>query len=65
MLTIALLWGLVVALGLGELVTAGSHLFFGPATAAEIGFPAGSPFQNEVGVANLSYGVLGIACFWP
>jgi len=63
-LTIALLWGLVVALGVGEIVTAGSHLLFGPATAAQIGFPAGNPFQTEVGVANLSYGVLGIACYW-
>lgn len=63
-LTIALLWGLVVALGVGELVTAGSHFLAPAATAAQIGFPAGNPFQWEVACANLAFAVLGIACFW-
>jgi uncharacterized protein DUF6790 len=63
-LTIALLWGLVVALGVGELVTAGSHFIAPDATAAQIGFPPGNPFQWEVACANLSFAVLGIACFW-
>ncbi len=30
--------------------------------AASIGWPAGSPFQFEVGIANLSFGILGILC---
>lgn len=63
-LTIALLWGLVVALGVGEVVTAGSHFVAPAATAAQIGFPAGNPFQWEVACANLSFAVLGIACYW-
>ncbi len=63
-LTIALLWGLVVALGVGEVVTAGSHFFFPAATAAQIGFPPGNPFQWEVACANLAFAVLGIGCFW-
>jgi hypothetical protein len=63
-LEIALLWGLVVALGVGEVVTAGSHFFAPVATAAQIGFRAGNPFQWEVACANLSFAVLGIACYW-
>lgn len=63
-LTIAMLWGLVVALGVGEVVTAGSHFVAPAATAAQIGFPAGNPFQWEVACANLSFAVLGIACYW-
>ncbi len=31
-------------------------------TAEEIGFPAGNPFQTEVGFANLAFGVLGLLC---
>jgi hypothetical protein len=63
-LTIALLWGLGVAVGLGEVVTAGSHFFAPAATAAQIGFPAGNPFQWEVACANLAFAVLGVACVW-
>lgn len=63
-LTIAVLWGLVVALGVGEVVTAGSHFVAPAATAAQIGFPAGNPFQWEVACANLTFAVLGIACYW-
>lgn len=40
------------------------HIFWGPETARMIGWAPGSPFQYEVGVANLSYGVLGILSFW-
>ena len=63
-LTIALLWGLVVAVGVGEVVTAGSHFVAPAATAAQIGFPAGNPFQWEVACANFSFAVLGITCYW-
>ena len=30
--------------------------------AASIGWPAGNPFQYEVAVANLAFGVLGLLC---
>jgi len=63
-LTIALLWAFGVAVGLSELVTAGSHFFAPAATAAQIGFPAGNPFQWEVASANLAFAVAGIACVW-
>lgn len=36
-----------------------SHLFFGPAIARSIGW-TWSPFQREVGFANLAFGVAGV-----
>jgi TM2 domain-containing membrane protein YozV len=38
------------------------HIFFGPMTAANIGWQS-SPFQYEVGVANLGFGLLCILAF--
>lgn len=63
-LTIAVLWTFGVAVGLSEVVTAGSHFFAPAATAAQIGFPPGNPFQWEVACANLAFAVAGIACVW-
>lgn len=39
-----------------------AHAFFPRSIAEQIGFPAGNPFQFEVAVANLSFGVLGLLC---
>lgn len=39
------------------------HIFFDNLSAQLIGWP-NSPFQYEVGVANLVFGVLGICAFW-
>ncbi len=36
------------------------HVFFASEVAAIIGWPPGSPFQFEVGIANLAFGVLGL-----
>jgi hypothetical protein len=36
------------------------HVFMSNMVAATIGWPAGNPFQLEVGVANLAFGVLGL-----
>lgn len=41
-----------------------AHLFMGPEIAQLIGWQPGSPFQFEVGIANLSYGILGLMSFW-
>ena len=38
------------------------HIFFGDKIAALIGWEKGSPFQYEVGLADLAMGVLGILC---
>lgn len=46
--------------GLFSIFSAFGHIFMGPQIAQEIGWLPGSPFQFEVGVANLSYGVLGV-----
>lgn len=40
------------------------HTVWAAQVAASIGWPAGNPFQTEVGVANLAIGVVGYATFW-
>jgi hypothetical protein len=40
------------------------HTVFADYVAASIGWPAGNPFQTEVGFANLAIGMVGFACFW-
>jgi len=50
--------------GVMGLLAAYSHLFAADETAKMIGWQPGSPFQSEIGMANLSYGVLGILAFW-
>ena len=40
------------------------HVFFSDQAAAMIGWPAGSPFQFEVGVHDGAWGVLGFLCIW-
>jgi hypothetical protein len=40
------------------------HTVFARDVAASIGWPAGNPFQMEVGFANLAIGIIGFACFW-
>ncbi|WP_051613672.1 DUF6790 family protein [Rhodococcus sp. UNC23MFCrub1.1] len=57
-----LLWLLVGVAGVGGLVVTGSHVFAADATAEQIGFPAGNPFQFEVAMANLAFAVLGLLC---
>lgn len=37
-----------------------AHTFMADQTARAIGWPKGSPFQFEVAVANLAFGILGI-----
>ena len=59
-----LLWFLVIGVGLQGIWGFMGH-FFAPDKIAEfIGWPAGNPFQREVAFANLSYGIVGVLCFW-
>lgn len=51
-------------MGIMGLLGAYAHVFMGPETARSIGWEPGSPFQFEVGMANLAFGVLGILCYW-
>ena len=53
--------GVSGAIGMFNVVT---HTVFASDVAASIGWPAGNPFQTEVGFANLAIGIVGFACFW-
>ena len=55
-----LLNGLVYLIGVAGIIGATGHLFKADDVARSIGWPTGSPFQWEVGVADLGWGVLGV-----
>lgn len=57
---IFLLYIIVMNIGLSGLYSFMGHAFIPDKIAAEIGWPPGSPFQFEVAIANLSFGLLGI-----
>lgn len=61
---LALLYLLVVFAGVGGLVGAVGHTFYAREIALGIGWQPGSPFQYEVAMANLAFGVLGVMCIW-
>ncbi|MDX1417788.1 MAG: DUF6790 family protein [Candidatus Promineifilaceae bacterium] len=56
-----MLYLFAISLGASGLGGAFGHLFLSDQIAASIGWTAGSPFQLEMGFANLAIGVLGIA----
>ena len=60
---VLLLYLLVIFAGLGGLTGALGHTFMAREIALKIGWQP-SPFQFEVAVANLAFGVLGIMCIW-
>lgn len=51
-------------MGLMGLLGAYAHVFMGPETAKSIGWEPGSPFQYEIGMANLAFCTLGILSYW-
>lgn len=57
-----LVWFLFIMVGIGSIWAFIGHVFMSNLVAATIGWPAGNPFQLEVGVANLAIGVLGLLC---
>ena len=59
---VALLYLLVIGAGVSGLLSFVAHAFAAAETARSIGWEPGSPFQFEVAVADLSYGVLGLMC---
>jgi len=59
-----LLYFLVVATGASSIFGFVGHSFLSNRVAQSIGWPTGNPFQWEVAVSNLSFGVLGVLCFW-
>lgn len=61
-LEVFLLWIFLIMIGFGSLWAFIGHVFFANMVAANIGWPAGNPFQFEVGITNLAFGILGILC---
>jgi hypothetical protein len=59
-----LLYLIVINIGLGGLLAWFGHTFTGDEIARKIGWQPGSPFQFEVAVADLSWGVCGVLCIW-
>ena len=58
-----LLYFFVIYVGLMGIITACAHVFFPVQTSASIGWST-SPYEYEVGMADLTIGVLGILCAW-
>jgi hypothetical protein len=58
-----LLYLLVIYVGLMGLLTAYAHVFRPLQTSASIGWST-SPYEYEVGMADLTVGVLGVLCLW-
>jgi hypothetical protein len=56
-------WLLLLSVGAQGVYTFVMHVFFPSVSAANIGW-APSPFQYEVGIADLTVGVLGVLAFW-
>ena len=56
-------WVLLLPIGVGTLWAAVFHLAFPALAAHYIGWQ-NSPFQFEVGTADLAFGILGVAAFW-
>ncbi len=48
--------------GIQGLVGFYGHAFRADIVAKNIGWPAGNPFQFEIAVTNLAFGILGILC---
>ncbi len=56
-------WTALLPVGVTGIYTFVCHVFFAESTAAHIGWQT-SPFQYEVGMADLTVGVLGVLAFW-
>lgn len=58
------LYLIVINIGFGCLLAWYGHTFMADEIARKIGWQPGSPFQFEVAVADLSWGVCGLLCIW-
>lgn len=59
---IVLLYWFAMAIGGGGIFAFVGHTFRANQVAVAIGWPAANPFQQEVAVADLALGILGLAC---
>jgi hypothetical protein len=55
-----LMYFLVFCVGVGGIFAFIGHAFYGVQIAKQIGWLSGNPFQFEVAIANLAFGVLGL-----
>jgi hypothetical protein len=62
MARVCLLYLLPVSTGLGGLMAFLGHTLRADEIARSIGWQPGSPFQLEVAMANLAFGILGLLC---
>jgi hypothetical protein len=63
-LEVILAYFLFINVGCAGLFIFTGHAFLADKVAIAIGWPTGSPFQFEVAMAHLAFGVLGIMCMW-
>ncbi len=61
---LCLLYVLMVGVGIGGPFGAMGRLFAADEVAEQLGWTTGNPFQNEVDLFNLAFGVLGVCCVW-
>lgn len=59
-----LLYMFIINVALAGLWSFMGHVFFPDDLAKYMGFGPGSPFQYEVGMANLAFAILGLLCIW-
>jgi hypothetical protein len=64
MLEVIFMYVMFISVGLTGVLAFYGHVFMGPEIAAKIGWKGGSPFQYEVGVADLSFGVIALLIPW-
>jgi hypothetical protein len=58
-----LAWLLLLSVGLGGIWAGVFHIFFPEVAAASIGWQV-SPFQFEIGVADMAIGITAVVAFW-
>lgn len=56
-------WLLLLPVGLGSLWSGGFHVFFPEIASRSIGWQP-SPFEYEIGVADMAMGITAIVSFW-
>ena len=61
-LGVFLMWQIAIGLGLGYVYAGMGHLFVADKVAESIGWPAGSPFQREVGMWDAAMGIVALLC---
>jgi hypothetical protein len=59
-----LLYFTVINIGLFSLYNFFAYLFFPSEVAGFRGYESSSPFQFELAMAYLAFGILGVLCFW-